>query len=486
MKKWVRILAITIGAVLALGALAVLGLNVYIQRPATQSRIEEKAGQRLGMPLKITGASLTPWGGLRLESARVPQTGQGSDTGNFLETSGFVARFKLLPLFAGRLEVTSVNLSNPKVVWVQNARGKWRLPQLAKAVPNTAAPENRNENSPRPKMQFTIDRFRVKGGTFDFFDKKHARVASFAGLELDAPAITADSVSGTARCPATSVADVVFPKNFRTPFVYRDSTLKLSGIETDVAGGRVAGDFQIIIDKADSPYVADVRLENVDVNRLLVEAGGEPGQVTGALGGWLDLYGITRGTDAIGGSGRIILQNGHVRENAILQIIGQVLQIDELARLDLSEAQADFLVASGSVWIDPLVLQSPNLKLTVRGSIRLEDKKIAADARLEMNQKITAKIPAIIGNQLKRAENGDGSYIDFAIRGTVDKPKTDLAERLIGDRIEKQLTGFLESLGLKKKDRDETKKPKKIQLPEPVPPVAPPPAVPVREPEAGQ
>ena len=77
----------------------------------------------------------------------------------------------------------------------------------------------------------------------------------------------------------------------------------------------------------------------MDVNRLVVEGGGKPGQIAGTLSGRLDLHGITRGTDAMGGSGRIVLRNGHIHGNEILQIIGQVLQIEELARLELREAR---------------------------------------------------------------------------------------------------------------------------------------------------
>src|SRR5205823_1482702 len=114
---------------------------------------------------------------------------------------------------------------------------------------------------------------------------------------------------------------------------------------------------------------------------------------------------------------------GHIHGNEILQIIGQVLQIEELARLDLREAQADFRVGAGKIWVDSLALHSQNLKLTAHGSIRIDDGKITSEARLDVNEKISAKIPDIIGKEMTRAENGEGNYIDFAIKGTLSKPK---------------------------------------------------------------
>src|SRR5207244_9938485 len=96
---------------------------------------------------------------------------------------------------------------------------------------------------------------------------------------------------------------------------------------------------------ADSPYVAGMSFENVDVGRVIREAmehksqmsasqvgkvdsnrqnvEEEPNwQITGMLSGRLDIYGNTRDNKSIGGSGQLVLRNGQM-QHEIFQIIGQ-------------------------------------------------------------------------------------------------------------------------------------------------------------------
>ena len=124
-------------------------------------------------------------------------------------------------------------------------------------------------------VDFTISHFLINGGAFDFLDAKHKRVASFTGLDIDSPTITASSAKGTARCAATSIQDVVFPKNYQTEFEYNTGDLHLTKMEATVAGGRISGDLQINVSKADSPFAGEFHLEKIDVNELIGEAGGD-------------------------------------------------------------------------------------------------------------------------------------------------------------------------------------------------------------------
>ncbi len=472
MKKPVRILLLTLGALVAVLLLAAVALTFYVQSPGTQSKIEDKLSRSLGMPFKISGLSVLPWGVLRVKSARIPQTDANAGSGNFLEAGSFHARFRVLPLLAGRLEITSVKLEEPKVKWTQDAQGKWRLPALAK--PEKAAPAKTKSATSNPPLDFAIARFRVEGGAFDFLDAKQQRVASFADLSLHARAVTGHAANGSARCESAKIQDVVLAKNFRTHFNYETGKLTLDDLTGDVAGGRVTGVVRLDSDKPHSPFAADLRLENLDANRLLVEGGGEPGQLSGTLEGTVDFYGDTHGTDTAGGSGRLVLRHGHIRGNEILQLIGQVLQIEELSRLDLTAGQVDFRIGDGKIWVDSLVLDSPNLQLTVHGTIRLDDQKIAAEARLSLHERGARKIPDLIRKQLLRTDGAGGNYLDFALKGSLKKPRTDLAERIIGGKIQEQFGGLIELLTGKKKDKE--KKPKKKDQPE-TPPVPPAPVL---------
>ena len=117
--------------VFALGAIALIGVNLYVQSQGTQATdsagIKPPAGNNVGDPQM----SVTPWGGLELSGITIPQTSPVG-TSHFLEARTFRLRVRFLSLFSRRLVIKDVSLVNPNVVWAQNAEGKWRLPGARK------------------------------------------------------------------------------------------------------------------------------------------------------------------------------------------------------------------------------------------------------------------------------------------------------------------------------------------------------------------
>ena len=122
-----RITFILLGATVALGAVFLLGVNLYVQSQGTQAKIQQELSRRLGTSLRIRNMSLTPWGGLELSGITIAQSSSGGP-GNFLEAKTFRLRVRFLSLFSKRLVIKEVALVKPTVVWPQNAEGKWRLP----------------------------------------------------------------------------------------------------------------------------------------------------------------------------------------------------------------------------------------------------------------------------------------------------------------------------------------------------------------------
>ena len=65
---------IALGALIGLGAVVLLGVNLYVQSQGAQAKIQQELSRSLGVPLKIRSMSVTPWGGLELSGITIPQT----------------------------------------------------------------------------------------------------------------------------------------------------------------------------------------------------------------------------------------------------------------------------------------------------------------------------------------------------------------------------------------------------------------------------
>src|SRR4051812_23556108 len=129
-----RVLLITLGVLLGVALLILIGVNLYVQSRGTQARIQQELSQRLGATLRIQRISVTPWWGLKLTGITIPQSQPGASS-DFLTAKAFRLRIRFSSLFGGHLVIKEISLVNPEVVWAQNAEGKWRLPTMPPPPP---------------------------------------------------------------------------------------------------------------------------------------------------------------------------------------------------------------------------------------------------------------------------------------------------------------------------------------------------------------
>src|SRR2546429_1723397 len=109
MQKLRQIALILLGAIIALGAAVLLGVNLYVQSQGAQAKIQQELSRRLGTKLQIRSMSVTPWGGLQLSGITIPQT-SAVGSRHFLEAKTFRLRVRFLSLFSRSLVIKEVSL----------------------------------------------------------------------------------------------------------------------------------------------------------------------------------------------------------------------------------------------------------------------------------------------------------------------------------------------------------------------------------------
>src|SRR2546430_16102230 len=109
MRKLRRITFIAFAAVIALGAILLLGVNLYVQSHGAQAKIQEELSRRLGTRLEIRSMSVSPWGGLQLTGITIAQTPSGAPR-HFLEAKTFQLGVRFLSRFSRRLVIKEVSL----------------------------------------------------------------------------------------------------------------------------------------------------------------------------------------------------------------------------------------------------------------------------------------------------------------------------------------------------------------------------------------
>jgi len=454
-----RIILIALGGIVGVALLILLGVNMYVQSHATQARIQQELSQRLGMTLRIQRISVTPWWGLKLTGITIPQSQPGVSP-DFLTAKTFRLRIRFTSLFGGHLVIKEVSLVNPEIVWAQNADGKWRVPsgpvepvlapskttvaETPAAAPpaaeqNAAAPEPPASSAPSVVVQtenatgFTpeVERVNVIRARFRFLDEKLRSVATFENVDFRSNFRSATELSGNVTIAKTSLRDRFFLQDLHSPLQYDASALDISGITARAGEGRIAGSFLIKPDAPGSPFTVNIRFYDVQADKIVSEAGGSPGTVTGKLEGHLDASGKTADPNALSGAGEIILRDGQVRQYSLLSALGQLLQIQELQQLRLDEALVKYHIDPGVVTIDQLVFRSENIRLTATGTVSF-DGKLQLESQLAVNEKIRSQLFRAIRDNFKPIDEPGYTALNFQVGGTVGRPKTNLMDKLIG------------------------------------------------------
>ena len=506
MQKLLKGFLIGGGVIVALAALGVLAMNLYVQSAGTQRRIERVLSSGLKVPVHVTSTIVTPWGGLKASGITVPQT--SAHQGNFLEAESFTAHFAWLGLFKHRMDASDVSMNNPRVTWFQSPNGRWELPgqeeqppppapkstppppaatpapavsappaaspsgsphpatspvQSAPPVP-AASPQEEAAQQPPPEhpshpWEVSVHQLLVNGASFDFWDEKGNLVTQLAGVNVSCLDPKATGTKGQFSCRELSLKDRIFLHAMQGDWSYAAGSLSLTSLQTTIGSGTINGTAQLETSAKHTPFQADAKFDGVNVDELMIDSGAPAGEVSGTMGGWLDLRGNSGKTSSLNGSGQVYLADGKMQGIGILQMLGRGLQIPDLVELNLSTAELDWRMVNGVVDIDDLVLQSQNLRVTANGTIGT-DGRLKVKARLTIDAVLIERLPKFILDSFKEENSPTTRYIDFDIGNTISHPKTKLLEELMGHRIQSQMSGLMQLLFSKqRKNTPETSGP---------------------------
>ena len=473
MQKVGRLTLIFIGGFSIFGAVLFLALNLYVQSQGTQARIQQELRQRFGGTLKIGRISVTPWSGLKLSGITIAQGTTGT-SGNFLEAKNFGLRIAFFSLFSRRLVIKEVSLVSPNVVWPQNGDGKWRLPDLRPERPenapkNIAAATSSAEESektgtpaespitetpskqplPHPDRKTNaptafiseIHKVSLTNGNFRFLGRENEAVANFEGVGFRAAVHNASALKGNARVAKVSLRERFFLQQLRSPLRYDANGLDLSQISAHIGSGDVTGRFTMQPETEESPFRVEMKFRGVQADQIITEAGGPSGVLQGKLEGSLQTEGKTTDPDALAGSGEVFLHDGQLRQYNLLVTLGQLFQIEELTQLHLDQAEAKYHLAPGVVKIDELVLRSANIHLSATGTVSFRG-KLHLSSRLAINEKIRAQLFKPIRTNFQPTEEPGYSAVDFEVSGTLERPKTNLLEKVVGRDLKDLVNSF--------------------------------------------
>ncbi|HEY5744161.1 MAG TPA: AsmA-like C-terminal region-containing protein, partial [Terrimicrobiaceae bacterium] len=372
MLIFVKRLVIFVAGVAVLAAIVLLCINLYLQSGGVQQRIRDAAYRALGSEVKIQSTMYTPWSGLVIRGISVPDPENANL--NSVEAEALRVRVSFRELTSGRIVITECTLFQPKVIVRQLANGDWVLPLHPERPQVQPAP--REPSLPAPKgfsFKTELHNVRLRGGSIIFLNAKNRAIVTLEKTDLSAQIAPDHSATGVFEIGRADFFGSIKPRKIGGPFTWKGKVLDMPEVLGSLAGGKITGKYHIATSEQPS-FALALQLSSVLLKKLAEEAHVEHGKTEGVLQGSLELTGDPRDSSSLTGGGHFELVSAKFKPIELLAKLGDLLQVDELQMLKLSDARVDATILDERVQVDDMVLKSDNLILRGSGPVRFNGK----------------------------------------------------------------------------------------------------------------
>lgn len=453
MPRCLRPCLIALAAVFVAVLAAVVAFNIHLQSAAMQQQLRQAAMDSVGLPLSVRSAIYTPWDGIRLRGLVMPDMENAGV--NFLEASEFQILFRLMPLLRREFVVSDLRLKEAVLTWRQNANGQWRVPRRpeeAVAVPAgtpvtvrpAATPEAKRPAveiagavAPKPLVHVRVDGMQVRRSRILFENRDGWPLLDADGITANADLSPEGNARGEARVPEAVLVGLIVARELSSDFTLEDGQLQLAGISGEIAGGQLSGRGEVATQTDGSPYEWDLKLDGFRLSELRLPASFGGTRLEGTLAAAFAVQGRNAPQRQLRGKARVDLTGARMIPSEYLRSIGQALGIRELQNLEFKESYAELRLEDDFVHVAPLWLRADEFAVEMSGPITRAG-GLDLKARLILGPASAARISAVTGRDFPEAgiEGMPGfRAVDFRITGTLEKPQSDLAARVLGGGI---------------------------------------------------
>ena len=463
---------------LAVSAAALLCLNLYLRAPGTQEQLKEALSQAAGVPVTIQASyvlPLPPLGGIRLSGIKAEQAGRPP----LFSADSITLRPDYAELLHGRLLIAGLVLKHPVVRLTLGELPGAPRPEgvltssfgsaAAGAVPQkvtsstpstpsaptqaptadhaTAPLTSATTTTPTTAKDIPLRHLVIRNGEFTLLDERGVPLIAASGIHLKAAHVAAGGWIGTLLSTQAVLSDRVILKDLQTPVRLAENlqTISFETFTAILGNGKLGGNAEFDLSMGAPRYTLAVTLAGASLKQLLTDASFGSSSAEGTVAGELQLSGTAGEEASIQGKGGLFAKEATIQPVDFLKQIGQLLNVDELKLLRLSESKCLFHLVAGRVVIDDLFLRSENLILLAKGPLKPTG-ELDLDSRLLFNDKLTGRLRGLLGSQLSPAPEPGYSQVVFHVSGSPMNPRTDLLERLTGFKIGGDLGGILQGL----------------------------------------
>jgi uncharacterized protein involved in outer membrane biogenesis len=387
------------------------------------------------------------------KGSRITGLSASREGGSCLSAKEVFVRPRLLSLVRGQFVMSEIRVEGARLVLVDTPRSQ------TQAVTDTKTQVSLVKNG---KPRLGIRRLILENAAFDWIDAKGKARIQMEGIELNLSNHGVEAGDGILRIARGTFYEVLPFQNLEAPIHISGGIYSCAPVRAISGGGTLEASIEATPRQQDIPFSATAEARDIDLERISQEIPSL--RSTGKAQGKITLAGLLKNADTLRGEGVCTLENGILKGLGVLQSIGQVFQISELANLKVKKASAQFSVGNRKILLKELLVDGNDLTLSAPGEIDFEQ-RLNLNGKLALPEKmLSGKALQAFSDKFSPTDASGFRSIVFQVTGTVDKPKTNLLQKLVGDN----LGGVINSLlgGFLKPKRTEPAPPKETQSPD--------------------
>ena len=443
MKKILLVIA-SVVVVVILGALA-YGAHLVkkLNSPEFQELVRAEVSRQMGAEVRLEEMDIALLSGLTLRGVAVANPAPFE--GDLFTADSFELRYKLRPLFSGRVEVERLTLDKPILGLIVDDEGRFNYEALGGEKPAVSGQEPPSGVEPTAgppvdaptgaagasaALDIVLSEVRVSDAQITMIAEDDASLMTFEDVDFGAALQVSGGVTqGQAKASigTVSMADMLFVRRIEAPLTISKEQVQLSPIEGQVAGGKATGEMTTHLQNG-FRYEGKLDLTGVSVKTLLQEAQSNL-RVAGTLRGILNFEG-TGPMSTLKANGQADVVDCQIEDSNLLALLSTALKVPELASPEFEDCRIEYSLANNVLSTPVVSLKSQAMEVTGRGTVNLVRSTINYDLNLALTEALLNKITV---PQLRGAfePRGDGfSEIAFRAYGTTDAPETDILARV--------------------------------------------------------
>lgn len=422
----------------ALAALLALPLvcGVLLRTSSVRGKIAEALSRALSMEVRFDGFSPGVWSATRLSNLKA-----STPKGLSMSAREVMLRIQPLYLLRGRIVMSELKMDGVRLVKMDSAQ--------AGAAPEAPAEERRSnrDSAPGTKRDTLLRSLRavqITDVALDWILADGRSRWQVEGAELRFTPDSSGGGSGFFKARQSTWMEAVQLKNIEGGLLLQDGKMTLQDIRALCGGGevRAAAD---VSSKHGYPFNFELSAEGVDLEKMSDELPSL--RLAGHAKAGLHLEGCAEQAETWKGTARVDLMDGRFKGVNLLQMIGQIFQIQEIANLKVQEGRLRARIADSKIHLDELHLDAGDVILAAPGYLDFQ-RSLALNAQLSLQQRLlNGRVSQMFSTAFSSADDAGRRSIGFQVAGSLEKPTTNLLEKVVGESlggvVNQLLGGFL-------------------------------------------